>query len=62
MGHVTDAKLATQKALFEAISAAVPEAQKTTVGSQAGLLLQLSLAYRYAAGGAQPGGGLDNAK
>lgn len=62
MGDVTDAKLAAQKALFEEIADLVEAAKRMNVQSRVTLSLQLSLAYRYAAGGAQPGGGLDNAK
>ncbi len=59
MSALSDAKAKAQQDLFEAISKEVPTAANlTAVGNRAEALRKLALAYRYAAGGAQPGGGV----
>jgi len=48
---VAEAKLAAQQAIFKRIESIASGTPDTS------MLLKISLAYRYAAGGAQPGGG-----
>lgn len=53
MGLQTDA----QNAIFEEISRQVPEVENLpNRASKARVIQDLALAYRYAAGGSQPGG------
>lgn len=56
MTDLSEAKDKAQQEIFEGVSKLVKESARFTGEAQGRILVSAALAYRYAAGGAQPGG------